>query len=274
MQRLPDLSLPEEAAAQLVDYQAELDRLPTFAERVAAGKRLFKSRNNKNNATFNAVKEVLTAMCSGARRCVYCEDSLADEVEHIYPKHFYPDRVFSWSNYVYACGPCNSPKGSTFAVFTASAGSKVDLVRTKDAPSPPPVGVPGLIDPRVEDAARLLTLDLQGSFLFVPRTTLSTFEHERATYTIEILGLNKRDALPQARRVAYEDYLAHLTRYIGVRTGGGDKADLQRLAHGIRTRQHPTVWYEMRRQHPKLPRLAPLFAAAPEALTWGPPIAT
>ena len=167
MQRLPDLPLPTAAAAQLTEYQAEIDRFATFAERVENGKRLFKSRNQKTNATFNAIKAVLTAMCSGSRRCAYCEDSAADEVEHVYPKHFYPGRVFVWPNYVYACGPCNGPKGSSFAVFTAGPGSQVELRRFASAPSPPPVGVAGLIDPRTEDATRFLSLELRDTFYFV-----------------------------------------------------------------------------------------------------------
>lgn len=273
MQRLPDLPLPEAAAAQLASYQAEIDRVATFAGRVEAGKRLFKSRNNKTNATFNAVKTTLTAMCSGARRCVYCEDSAADEVEHIYPKHFYPDRVFVWPNYVYACGPCNGPKGSSFAVFTAGPGSRVDLTRSADAPSPPPAGMPGLIDPRTEDATRLLTLDLHDTFWFVERAARGTLDHERARYTIDVLGLNTREYLPRARHAAYQSYHALLEQYVGVRTSG-DEIEILRLATAIQTRQHPTVWSEMRRRHASMPKLAPLFEAAPEALGWGYPLAT
>lgn len=274
MLRLPDLPLPAAAAAQLAAYQAEIDGLATFAERVQSGKRLFKSRNNKANETFQAVKARLTEMCSGAKRCAYCEDSAADEVEHIYPKHFYPDRVFVWPNYAYACGPCNGPKGSSFAVFTAGPGSKVELERSADPPSPPPAGIPGLIDPRAEDATRLLALDLRDTFYFVERAAPGSLDHERARYTIEILGLNTREYLRLARRAAYRDYCAHLTQYLVVRTGGGDEAELRRLAIEIQTRQHPTVWSEMRRQHADLPILAPLFAAVPEALTWGSPLAT
>lgn len=72
MQRLPDLPLPAAAAAQLDTYQAELDRQGTFAERVARGKQLFKTYNRKGNTTFDTIKNVLTEMCSGARRCAYC----------------------------------------------------------------------------------------------------------------------------------------------------------------------------------------------------------
>lgn len=266
MQRLPNLRLPATAAAKLAEYQAEIDGLATFAERVEVGKRLFRSRNNNANVTFNAVKSVLTKMCSGARRCVYCEDSAADEVEHIYPKHFYPDRVFVWENYVYACGPCNGPKASSFAVFIANAGSKIELTRSAD-PSPPPTGVPGLIDPRIEDATELLALDLRETFYFVERAMRGTLEYERASYTIEILGLNKREYLRLARRAAYRDYRAHLAQYREVRSCGNE-AEMQRLAHEIQTRQHPTVWTEMKRQQANLPDLAQLFADSPEALTW------
>lgn len=268
MQCLPDLPLPPAAAAQLIEYQAEIDRLVMFDQRVEAGKRLFRSRNQKSNATFVAVRNVLTAMCSGARRCAYCEDSAADEVEHVYPKHFYPDRVFVWRNYVYACGPCNAPKGSQFAVFPAGPDSRVELAHTEHASSPPPVGVPGLIDPRVEDATRFLALELRDTFYFVERAAAGTLDHERAKYTIKVLGLNEREILPAARRAAYLDYRAHLSQYLAVRTHGGDGAELTRLASEIRTRQHPTVWSEMKRQHADLPNLSRLFAAVPEALNW------
>lgn len=268
MQLLPDLPLPADAAVQLIDYQAEVDRFPTFKERVENGKRLFKSRNRKTNSTFNAVKSVLAAMCSGARRCAYCEDSAADEVEHIYPKHFYPDRIFVWRNYIYACGPCNSPKGSRFAVFTIGPDSRVELARDEYTSSPPPAGLSGLIDPRVEDASHFLELELRETFYFVERAAPGTLDYERAKYTIEVLGLNARELLPAARRAAYRDYRAHLSQYLAVRDGGGDEAELLRLATEVRIRQHPTVWAEMKRQHASLPNLAPLFAAAPEALSW------
>jgi uncharacterized protein (TIGR02646 family) len=207
-------------------------------------------------------------MCSGARRCAYCEDSAADEVEHIYPKHFYPDRVFVWRNYVYACGPCNGPKGSRFSVFIADTGSQVELTRSQNTLSPPPIGLPGLIDPRIENPEQFLALELRDTFYFVERATIGTLDYERAKYTIKILGLNEREFLPAARRSAYRDYRAHLSQYLAVRDNGGDAAELTRLAAEIRTRQHPTVWSEMKRQHTHLPNLASLFAAVPEALNW------
>lgn len=112
MIRLPDWQLPSEALTKLAEYQQEIDALPDYAARVERAKASWKTRNRKGDPTFDAVKQSLTEMCSGARRCAYCEDSLADEVEHFRPKDLYPEVVFAWANYLYTCGPCNGPKNN------------------------------------------------------------------------------------------------------------------------------------------------------------------
>lgn len=83
----------------LNDYQKDVDTKLDYAQRVSAAKRLFKLRNISKNKTFQLVRATLDKMCSGARRCCYCEDSCADEVEHIRPKDLYPELVFVWENY-------------------------------------------------------------------------------------------------------------------------------------------------------------------------------
>lgn len=91
MIRLPDIQLHHTAAAKLGTWQAELDAEPAYSERVTKAAALFKSRNRKGNVTFGRVRDALTLMCAGARRCAYCEDSAADEVEHVRPKDLYPE---------------------------------------------------------------------------------------------------------------------------------------------------------------------------------------
>jgi hypothetical protein len=81
--QLPDLQLPAAAQNSLVHWQSEVDALAHYAKRVEAAQRLFKQRNTQRNKTFATVRRTLTQMCSGAQRCGYCEDSAADEVEHI-----------------------------------------------------------------------------------------------------------------------------------------------------------------------------------------------
>jgi uncharacterized protein (TIGR02646 family) len=269
MIQLPDGELADKAAAGLRELQAEVDAAGSYAERVAEGKRLFELRNKAGNAIFDEVRRTLDQMCAGARRCAYCEDSLADEIEHVRPKDLYPEIVFAWANYIYACGPCNGPKGSHFAVFVADSHVPVEVARKRNAPIVPPLdGEVVLIDPRREDATKLMALDLTDTFLFRPLGAPGSRDRARAVYTIETLRLNVRDALVKARREAFRDYRAHLVHYTHERDAGVSAAQLAELRAVILQRQHPTVWREMQRQHDRLPALRPLFAAVPDAATW------
>ncbi len=101
MIHVDSVPLPNDTQEKLDEYQAQIDEKPTYKDMVKKAKTSFSGKNNKKNKTFNAVKEALNAMCSGARRCHYCEDSAADEVEHFYPKDLYPEKCFSWGNYLY-----------------------------------------------------------------------------------------------------------------------------------------------------------------------------
>ncbi|MDI3286141.1 hypothetical protein [Polyangium sp. 15x6] len=269
MIRLPKRVLPKAAREKLCEYQDEIDALPDYADRVERAKTSFAARNRKGDPTFDAVKKTLTAMCSGAQRCAYCEDSAADEVEHIRPKSLYPEAAFLWSNYLYACGPCNGPKNNRYAVFAQATGNFTDVTRRRKAPVVPPVpGAPVLIDPRKEDPSAFLWLDLQNTFFFTPLASLGPTELERARYTIDVLGLNKRDLLPKARQQAFKDYKAHLSQYRTSLAQGAPARRLRQLERDIQERGHPTVWAEMKRQHALLPVLRDLFHAVPQALGW------
>ena len=269
MIQLPDIALPGETMAGLQALQAEVDTSGDYARQVAEGKRLFELRNVRGNPVFDEVKRALDRMCSGAVRCVYCEDSRADEIEHVRPKSLYPNVAFAWSNYVYACGPCNGPKGSHFAVFVDSATEPIEVARRPHAQIvPPPHGDPALIDPRIEDATKLMILDLRETYLFTPLAAKGTRDRERADYTIRTLRLNVRDDLLRARRQAYLDYVAHIHQYVRERSRHAAQARLAALRDVVKSRQHPTVWREMQRQHNRVPELRALFAELPEAIGW------
>jgi 5-methylcytosine-specific restriction endonuclease McrA len=188
MIRLAEVVLPEPQLVALAGFQASVNGAGDYAARVAEAKRLFPLRNTRTNSTFRIVKQHLTRMCSGVRRCVYCEDSLADEVEHIKPKDLYPEDVFRWPNYVYACGPCNGPKNSKFAVLEQGTGTLVRVTRKPRAPvTPPTAGEAALINPREDDPHEFLQLDLRDTFTFVPRSGLDERLRRKAEYTIELL---------------------------------------------------------------------------------------
>jgi hypothetical protein len=96
---------------------------------------------------------------------MYCEDAPADEVEHHSPKDLYPELVFTWRNYLYACGPCNGPKNNRFAVMDPADGRLIDVSRPRGAPVIPPAqGTLALLDPRRDDPMAFLMLDLRDTF--------------------------------------------------------------------------------------------------------------
>ncbi|MEK6283380.1 MAG: hypothetical protein AABN95_23745 [Acidobacteriota bacterium] len=200
---------------------------------------------------------------------MYCEDSCADEVEHIKPKDLFPESTFLWDNYVYACGPCNGPKNNHFAVFSTATGVATDVTRVRLGPVvEPEPGSPVLINPRWEDPLKFMELDLLDTFLFLPTKPKGSKDRERAEYTIKLLKLNERDVLLKARKEAYDSYEARLSRYITLRDKGEASIKLKNRVRAFKRMHHPTVWKEMKRQHSLIPDLNQLFADAPEALKW------
>ena len=89
------------------------------------------------------------------RICAYCSQELNrgdwGDVEHFRPKDLYPEFVFVWSNYFYACGPCNGPKNNQFSVIDGSS-QLVDITRPRGGAIVAPArGDMALIDPRREN---------------------------------------------------------------------------------------------------------------------------
>ena len=265
MVHLPDPGLDPDTTNDLNEYQKQVDAAGSYADRVTSAKTWFSRRNKRSNPTFRRVRESLTRMCSGAQRCVYCEDSVGDEVEHIEPKDLYPCLVFVWTNYVYACGRCNGGKSNKFAVV--SGDRLVDVTRPRGGPVvPPEPGAPAFLNPRVEDPLGFLDLDLEDTFMVLARDELLDIDRERTEFTIETLKLN-RDVLLQARRTAFGSYRARLHEYLDMREIATAE-ELDRLADSLKAMPHVTVWAEMKRQHSFVPDLDELFSRAPEALHW------
>lgn len=262
-------NLPHDVSEALSEYQREVDAKARYSDRVDLARRLFGSRNDKRNPTFAAIRLALRSLCRGPGRCMYCEDSAADEIEHFYPKNLYPEFTFVWANYLYSCGPCNGPKSQWFAVFSAATGQRIEVSRPPGADVvPPEAGDPLYIDPRREDPMEFLRLDLRDTFHFRPLGARDTRAYDRATYTINKLHLNDRDDLCAMRADAFDNYANVLFAYVKGKRAGLTGAELAPKIAKIRRAPHPTVWFEMKRQRDHHPRLSALFTAAAEALEW------
>jgi len=266
MIRVVDVPLPGPTALQLASWQTEVTNVPAYKDRVTMAQERFAQRNRRTNPVFATVRQHLDAMCHGSSRCVYCEDSLADEVEHVRPKALFPDEVFVWRNYIYACGPCNGAKRSNYPRLV---GQQVQMLQRRkgDAIVPPPPGIDLLIDPRTEDPAAYLMLDL-GTQRIVPLLRLDSVRHLRAMQTIEVLRLD-RSGLIRQRAQQFANYVARLKEYLHLRDND-DRADAEGYAADIRRMGHPTVWNEIRRHQVNWPQLHALFVRAPEAIAWDP----
>lgn len=100
MLQLPNLALSDTAQKQLDRWQKQVNDRADYPSKVEEEKKAFSKYNTSRNPTFRQIRQALTQMCAGACRCGYCEDSLADEIEHIKPKTLYPEFVFVWENYL------------------------------------------------------------------------------------------------------------------------------------------------------------------------------
>lgn len=272
MIQLPDLAPEEKALTQLRVYQSEIagdfaTKQFLVKSKLAPG---FASRNKPGNPTFKAIRATLTEMCSGPGHCAYCEAAPADEVEHFFPKDLFPDMCYDWENFLYACGQCNGPKSNKFALFLEN-GDVLVLSPEKE----PPKGTNVLINPRSENGMDFCRLNLK-SFHFEIIAPEGTREYLRADYTFNtVLRLNtQREYLRRARRSAYGNYKARLSRYHKLKANLANKEQLTNVITELQEEAHPTVWKEMQRSHQEGrlalldPELDDLFQTCPEALTW------
>jgi hypothetical protein len=270
-------ALNQNAANNLQQFQTAVNNQIDFPAKVAFAKDDFPKKKVVSNATFQHVKTKLIEMSSGAERCHYCEDSKADEVEHLFPKDVYPDRCYDWLNYYYSCGPCNVKKNNKFAVIDLNTQELIDITPPKKRkngpplplPQPAPLGIPAFINLETENPLDFFMLDLQfGSFEFSEFPAPDTIEFKRAKFTLETLELTKKAFLRKAREYAYGDFKARLRAYIQDKENKVADNLLNQMIVEIKTHSHPTVWKEMIRQKDYIPALKSLFDKAPEAITW------
>ena len=253
----------DEALAALLGFQEEVNREASYPSMVRKAGELWDMRCN--NAVFSRVRGVLLQMCT-EEQCMYCERSVANQLEHFQPKAFYPEVVFSWANYLFICNPCNINKSNRFAVFSSVLGNRVDIKRRRgEVVSEPERGKPLLINPREEDPLDLLMIDLSATGTFVPRAAAGTLDWIRAEYTTtELLDLNNAGHR-RARKNAYHKFIVALREYVRARDEG---RETDKCIGIVKESCHPGVWAAMKRDRGLIPELLTLFEAAPEALAW------
>ena len=287
--------LSSATVAHLQATQQKIDGESDFKSKALKADSLWDNKTKgRGKQAFAEIKNTLNAMCSGVKNCTYCEHNEADDIEHIYPKKLFPNRAFIWENYILTCRQCNTDyKADKFAVFNPHGSSELlEIPQQRGTYLQPVTNDGAVIDPRAENPFDFMRLDIrEQTFLFVAEANLSVRDEQKATYTIDLLGLNRRDALVEARKKAARYYLDRLERYVRAKhattfagleevTQEPDLVDetqpfeaeqariMAAIISDITHHQHPTVWQELKRQRHQLPRTNRLLAEAPEALGW------
>lgn len=111
-------------------------------------------------------------------KCAYCENIIARDVEHFYPKSLYPKRMFKWVNLLWACKNCNTDKLASFPLRR---------------------GKPVLLDPCRGDPADFFTWQ-QGTGM--PVLSADPERALRAEKTIVIFDLRNQELCEQRRMLA------------------------------------------------------------------------
>jgi uncharacterized protein (TIGR02646 family) len=286
-----DLSDPTQKHLQKV--QKRIDALPDFVNQASKAQSEWNSKSSTvaKAAAFTEIKEILISMCVGVEVCNYCENNEATDIEHIYPKSFFPERAFRWENYLLSCPTCNSRyKLDKFAIFDpVKMDTLLELLRGSGKPAHDD-GV--MINPRTENPLDYFWLDIENrTFILNPKLSLDSRGTKRAEYTLKLLGLNDRETLLAARKSAASYYIDRLERYVKVKEATTMQAleeiapepllvntalpfpeeksrILSSLQNDIRQYSHPTVWQELKRQRAHLPKTNGFFTRAPEAMDW------
>lgn len=202
MLQLGSKDLPPEVEVQLKGLQRKVDAESTFTKKAERAQKLWKSKGGvKGEEAFEVIGKTLYSQCVYVGVCNYCEQSEANDVEHIYPKSFLPEYAFNWKNYLLACKQCNTAyKRDIFFVLDAQ-----DNVLELERGIEPRRKTFAFINPRTENPNRFMMLNTP-TFEFMLLPDLGRQDENKAIKTLEVLQLNDRDVLLAARRSAAEYY--------------------------------------------------------------------
>lgn len=290
MLRLVSKRLPKKVQVVLDGLQATVDAGVDFNTRKEAAKNLWSTKGGVvGKHAFEKISKKLLEQCVFVGICNYCEHNEASDVEHIYPKSFFPEHAFRWDNYLLACKTCNSGYKLDKCYVIDNDGQIVTVQRGAE----PAYKTLAFINPKEEDPTRYKYLNLK-TFKFDEMTELDRISRLKYEKTIEILELNLRDTLIEARKTAYNYYYSRLRQLTEILKSETKEKLLEILSphedeidHAgkslevLKTHfkesyrkdivrfQHPSVWYSIKMIESKTdPKWRRLFEYLPEAANW------
>lgn len=190
-------------------------------------------KNARGAIWFRPVVEALIRLSGPGRRCMYCSDSEASDVEHIRPKAVFPNLAMSWENTLWVCTTCNRFKGHRY----------------------PPDTEPGaeILNPLVDDVWKYFFIDRHGFLVPLWDAASDAFD-ARAAQTRDRLELN-RQGVQEARAIRLRDLKTQVAGLLKMHK----KSHLSKAELNKRVRQ-------LKRQ-PFHPEVADFFLSGPGSAT-------
>lgn len=289
MIQLVSKNIPKTTEDELRKLQNQVNTLSTFTMKADKAKKLWNSKGGKEGkAAFETIKTTLTEMCVAIEVCNYCEQNEANDIEHIAPKSFFPEKAFIWENYLLACKQCNTSYKLDKCHTLDNNGNIYDVKRG-DEPIHKNIA---FINPRIENPNDFMILNMS-TYEFEIVRGLDTIKENKAKKTLDILKLNERATLIQSRKNAINYFYSRIERLVKVLNAESNQEIVEILAPAdkpidkrkklstnqervketfkkdIQTHQHPSVWYAIQTIESKInEKWKRLFEQFPEALNW------
>ena len=155
MRRLSMASCPTHISVVLTRRQTALDADPARVQQSWKSFTRLKA--------YATLRSTLAEPLGARRRCAFCSDSRAADIEHFWPKSAYPERTYRFDNLLLVCPECNRAKLQKFPLDVA--GMPLLVNPSADDPWDVLYFVPttGIID------ARIVSIDPSGAPVREPR---------------------------------------------------------------------------------------------------------
>ena len=276
--------------SKLDSLQQKINNEVSFTAKVNRAQALWgnKSSAQEGRQAFEEITQTLSDMCLSVKTCNYCEQNEANDIEHILPKSFFPEKAFVWENYLLACKQCNSGY-KLDKCFVIDDDDNLFLVERGTEPAHKTMA---FINPRTEDPNDFLLLNTQ-TWTFEINSNLTQTNQHKAEKTLEILQLNSRDYLKAGRKTTANRLYNLLERLARINEAQSiaeieailapdddiiDKSlDIQKIKEKALTQvkkivqatSHPSVWYAIKIVSRNVsPKWQYIFNAIPELETW------
>jgi len=137
MLQLASSLLSDPEIATLKKLQDKLDALSLFEKKIKKAQLLWDAKGSPTyKSTFSGIKANLMSLTVYVETCNYCEHNEATDIEHIYPKSFFPEKTFVWDNYLLACKICNTTYKLDQCLVVSGSGQTIRVNRGHQAPFP------------------------------------------------------------------------------------------------------------------------------------------